>query len=56
MKLKEIQGRCASEMHVNVTIDCCFRAKKIVKKKMVENHELRSKIPWARWLLPKRLI
>ncbi|KAH1081729.1 hypothetical protein J1N35_021490 [Gossypium stocksii] len=57
MKLREIQRRCASEMHVNVTIDCCYRAKKIVKEKMAGNHkeefdllwdyahELRSKMP-----------
>ncbi|MBA0818483.1 hypothetical protein Gohar_022183 [Gossypium harknessii] len=44
-------------MHVNMTIDCCYRAKKIVKEKMAGNHkeefgllwdyahELRSKIP-----------
>ncbi|MBA0786620.1 hypothetical protein Gotri_025139 [Gossypium trilobum] len=57
MKLRKIQRRCASEMHVNVTIDCCYRVKKIVKEKMVGNHkeefgllwdyahELRSKMP-----------
>ncbi|MBA0672293.1 hypothetical protein Goklo_029754 [Gossypium klotzschianum] len=39
MKLKEIQGRCDFEMHVNVTVDCCSRAKKIVKKKMAGNHK-----------------
>ncbi|KAH1083893.1 hypothetical protein J1N35_023654 [Gossypium stocksii] len=39
MKLREIQRRCASEMHVNVTIDCCYRAKKIVKEKMAGNHK-----------------
>ncbi|KAK5845762.1 hypothetical protein PVK06_001981 [Gossypium arboreum] len=56
MKLREIQRRCASKMHVNVTIDCCYRAKKIVNEKMAKNHkdefgflwdyahELRSKI------------
>ncbi|MBA0754862.1 hypothetical protein Gogos_020554, partial [Gossypium gossypioides] len=38
MKLREIQRRCASEMHVNVTIGCCYRVKKIVKEKMVGNH------------------
>lgn len=32
MKLREIQRRCASEMYVNVTIDCCYRAKKIVNE------------------------
>ncbi|PPD91018.1 hypothetical protein GOBAR_DD12048 [Gossypium barbadense] len=53
MKLREIQKRCASEMHVNVTIDCCYKGKKIVKEKTVGNHkekfdyahELRSKMP-----------
>ncbi|MBA0731779.1 hypothetical protein Golax_025640 [Gossypium laxum] len=57
MKLREIQRRCCSEMHVNVTIDCCYRAKKIMKEKMAGNHkeefgllwhyahELRSKMP-----------
>ncbi|KAK5834833.1 hypothetical protein PVK06_010511 [Gossypium arboreum] len=57
MKLREIQRRCASEMHVNVTIDCCYRVKKIVSEKMAGNHkdefgllwdyahELRSKMP-----------
>ncbi|PPS07727.1 hypothetical protein GOBAR_AA12928 [Gossypium barbadense] len=57
MNLREIQKRCAFEMHVNVTIDCCYRAKKIVNEKMAGNHkdefgllwdyahELRSKIP-----------
>ncbi|MBA0780339.1 hypothetical protein Gotri_004451 [Gossypium trilobum] len=57
MKLRKIQRRCASEMHVNMTIDCCYRAKKMVKEKMTGNHkeefgllwdyahELRSKIP-----------
>ncbi|KHF98118.1 hypothetical protein F383_37327 [Gossypium arboreum] len=32
MKLREIQRRCASEMYVNVTIDCCYRARKIVNE------------------------
>ncbi|KAK5825544.1 hypothetical protein PVK06_020388 [Gossypium arboreum] len=57
MKLREIQRRCASEMHVNVTIDCFYRAKKIVNEKMAGNqkeefgllwdyaHELWSKMP-----------
>ncbi|MBA0702040.1 hypothetical protein Goari_000010 [Gossypium aridum] len=39
MKLREIQKRCASEMHVNVTINCCYRSKKIVKEKMIRNHK-----------------
>ncbi|MBA0756647.1 hypothetical protein Gogos_022247, partial [Gossypium gossypioides] len=39
MKLREIQRRCPSEIHVNVTIDCCYRAKKIVKEKMAGNHK-----------------
>ncbi|MBA0754868.1 hypothetical protein Gogos_020015 [Gossypium gossypioides] len=39
MKLREIQRRCAFEMHVNVTIDCCYRAKKILKEKMAGNHK-----------------
>ncbi|MBA0753857.1 hypothetical protein Gogos_021378, partial [Gossypium gossypioides] len=39
MKLREIQRRCAFEMHVNVTIDCCYRAKKIVKEEMAGNHK-----------------
>nr|KJB65227.1 hypothetical protein B456_010G085000 [Gossypium raimondii] len=38
IKLREIQRRCASEMYVNVSIDCCYRAKKIYA------HELRSKM------------
>ncbi|KAK5824761.1 hypothetical protein PVK06_019545 [Gossypium arboreum] len=33
--LSEIQRRCASEIYVNVSIDCCYRAKKIVKEKMI---------------------
>ncbi|XP_016755138.1 uncharacterized protein [Gossypium hirsutum] len=57
MKLREIQRSCASEMHVNVTIDCFYRAKKIVNEKMAGNqkeefgllwdyaHELWSKMP-----------
>ncbi|KAK5785936.1 hypothetical protein PVK06_040558 [Gossypium arboreum] len=57
MKLREIKRRCASKMHINVTIDCCYKEKKIVKEKMVGNHkkefgllwdyvhELRSKMP-----------
>ncbi|KAK5840128.1 hypothetical protein PVK06_009007 [Gossypium arboreum] len=57
MKLREIQRRCASKMLVNVIIDCCYRAKKIVKEKMagIHNeefsllwdyaHELRSNMP-----------
>ncbi|MBA0815725.1 hypothetical protein Gohar_000477 [Gossypium harknessii] len=39
MKLREIQIICALEMHINVSIDCCYRAKKIVKDKMVGNHK-----------------
>ncbi|MBA0755041.1 hypothetical protein Gogos_020306 [Gossypium gossypioides] len=39
MKMREIQRRCASEMHVNVTIDCCFRAKKITNEKMAGNNK-----------------
>ncbi|PPD78404.1 hypothetical protein GOBAR_DD24676 [Gossypium barbadense] len=39
MKLREIQIICALEMHINVSIDCCYRAKKIVKDKMVEKHK-----------------
>ncbi|KAG8481024.1 hypothetical protein CXB51_025783 [Gossypium anomalum] len=40
MKLREIQRRCASEMHVNVTIDCCYRERKIVNEKMAGNHRM----------------
>ncbi|MBA0738367.1 hypothetical protein Gogos_011734 [Gossypium gossypioides] len=39
MKLRRIQRISAFEMHVNVTIDCCYRAKKIVKEKTVGNHK-----------------
>ncbi|MBA0700930.1 hypothetical protein Goari_022499, partial [Gossypium aridum] len=39
MKLREIQIICALEMHIYVSIDCCYRAKKIVKDKMVGNHK-----------------
>ncbi|KAK5836556.1 hypothetical protein PVK06_012348 [Gossypium arboreum] len=39
MKLREFQRRCASKMHVNVTINCCYRAKKIVKEKIAGNHK-----------------
>ncbi|KAH1096090.1 hypothetical protein J1N35_013011 [Gossypium stocksii] len=46
MKLREIQRRCASEMHVNVTIDCCYRAKKIVKEKMAGNHKEEFGLLW----------
>ncbi|MBA0650252.1 hypothetical protein Goklo_017696, partial [Gossypium klotzschianum] len=38
MKLREIQRRCAFEMHINVTINCCYRSKKIMKEKMIRNH------------------
>ncbi|KAH1056784.1 hypothetical protein J1N35_034849 [Gossypium stocksii] len=46
MKLREIQRRCASEMNVNVTIDCCYRAKKIVKEKMAGNHKEEFGLLW----------
>ncbi|KAG8490316.1 hypothetical protein CXB51_015509 [Gossypium anomalum] len=46
MKLREIQRRFASEMHVNVTIDCCYRAKKIVKEKMARNHKEEFGLLW----------
>ncbi|MBA0571408.1 hypothetical protein Golob_004985, partial [Gossypium lobatum] len=39
MKLRKIQRRCASEMHVNVNIYCCYRATKVVKEKMVGRYE-----------------
>ncbi|MBA0776761.1 hypothetical protein Gotri_011713 [Gossypium trilobum] len=39
MKLREIQRICASKMYVNVTIDYCYRVKKIVNEKMVGNHK-----------------
>ncbi|KAG8481417.1 hypothetical protein CXB51_026252 [Gossypium anomalum] len=38
-KCFQIKTICASEMHVNVTIECCYRAKKIVKEKIVGNHK-----------------
>ncbi|KAK5795574.1 hypothetical protein PVK06_036843 [Gossypium arboreum] len=38
MKLRKIQ-KCASEMHVNVGIYCCYRAKKEVKENMASNYE-----------------
>ncbi|MBA0826177.1 hypothetical protein Goarm_011061 [Gossypium armourianum] len=37
IKLKEIQRRVASGMHVNVNITRCRRAKKMVKDKLAEN-------------------
>ncbi|MBA0672134.1 hypothetical protein Goklo_024639, partial [Gossypium klotzschianum] len=46
MKLKEFQRRCASEMHVNVTINYCYRVKKIVKEKMVGNHKEKFGLLW----------
>ncbi|MBA0754869.1 hypothetical protein Gogos_020015, partial [Gossypium gossypioides] len=46
MKLREIQRRCAFEMHVNVTIDCCYRAKKILKEKMAGNHKEEFGLLW----------
>ncbi|MBA0702041.1 hypothetical protein Goari_000010, partial [Gossypium aridum] len=46
MKLREIQKRCASEMHVNVTINCCYRSKKIVKEKMIRNHKEEFGLLW----------
>ncbi|MBA0803554.1 hypothetical protein Gohar_013749, partial [Gossypium harknessii] len=46
MKLSEIQRRCASKMHVNVTIDCCSKEKKIVKEKMVGNHKEEFGLLW----------
>ncbi|TYH90856.1 hypothetical protein ES332_A13G077500v1 [Gossypium tomentosum] len=39
MKLREIKRICVLEVHVNVSIDCCYKAKKIVKEKMVRNHK-----------------
>ncbi|MBA0575855.1 hypothetical protein Golob_027611 [Gossypium lobatum] len=39
MKLREIQRRCASKMHVNVTTGCCYKAKKPVKEKMAGNYK-----------------
>ncbi|MBA0790984.1 hypothetical protein Gohar_015592, partial [Gossypium harknessii] len=38
MKLREIQ-RSVSKMLVNVTIDCSYRAKKIMKEKMARNYK-----------------
>ncbi|PPR98692.1 hypothetical protein GOBAR_AA21980 [Gossypium barbadense] len=38
MKLRKFQ-KCASEMHVNVGIYCCYRAKKEVKENMASNYE-----------------
>ncbi|MBA0654058.1 hypothetical protein Goklo_021135, partial [Gossypium klotzschianum] len=46
MKLSEIQRRCATKMHVNVTIDCCYKKKKIVKEKMVGNHKEEFGLLW----------
>ncbi|KAH1108069.1 hypothetical protein J1N35_011837 [Gossypium stocksii] len=46
MKLREIQRSCASEMHVNVTIDCCYRVKKIVKEKKARNHKEEFGLLW----------
>ncbi|MBA0645735.1 hypothetical protein Goklo_013796 [Gossypium klotzschianum] len=37
IKLREIQRRVASGMHVNVNITRCRRAKKMVKDKLAEN-------------------
>ncbi|MBA0664098.1 hypothetical protein Goklo_004157, partial [Gossypium klotzschianum] len=45
-KLRKIQRRYASEMHVNVTIDCCYRVKKIVKEKMAGNHKEEFGLLW----------
>ncbi|MBA0548916.1 hypothetical protein Golob_019979, partial [Gossypium lobatum] len=39
MKLRQIQRRCVSKMHVNVSIDCSYRAKKIMKEKMARNYK-----------------
>ncbi|KAK5786958.1 hypothetical protein PVK06_041608 [Gossypium arboreum] len=50
IKLKEIQRRCASEMHVNVTIDCCYRAKKIVNEKMAGNHKAHLRVNFSQLL------
>ncbi|MBA0664099.1 hypothetical protein Goklo_004157 [Gossypium klotzschianum] len=33
-------------MHVNVTIDCCYRVKKIVKEKMAGNHKEEFGLLW----------
>ncbi|MBA0687126.1 hypothetical protein Goari_014687 [Gossypium aridum] len=46
MKLSEIQRKCASKIHVNVTIDCCYKEKKIVKEKMVGNHKEEFGLLW----------
>ncbi|MBA0696008.1 hypothetical protein Goari_002596, partial [Gossypium aridum] len=45
-KLRKIQRRCAFEIHVNVTIDCCYRVKKIVKEKMPGNHKEEFGLLW----------
>ncbi|MBA0618604.1 hypothetical protein Godav_027922 [Gossypium davidsonii] len=37
MKLREIQRRVSSEMHVNINMTRCRRAKKTVKDKLVRN-------------------
>ncbi|MBA0693165.1 hypothetical protein Goari_010669, partial [Gossypium aridum] len=46
MKPREIQRRCASKMYVNVTIDYCYRVKKIVNEKMVGNNKEKFGLLW----------
>ncbi|KAK5826072.1 hypothetical protein PVK06_020980 [Gossypium arboreum] len=46
MKLREIQRICASNMHVNVSIDYFYKAKKIVKEKMVGNSKKEFGMLW----------
>ncbi|MBA0731284.1 hypothetical protein Golax_004556 [Gossypium laxum] len=46
MKLREIQRRSASEMYVNVTFDCCYKAKKIVNEKTVGNYKEEFGLLW----------
>ncbi|PPS16980.1 hypothetical protein GOBAR_AA03605 [Gossypium barbadense] len=46
MKLGGIQRICASNMHVNVSIDYFYKAKKIVKEKMVGNSKKEFGMLW----------
>ncbi|MBA0707485.1 hypothetical protein Golax_019528 [Gossypium laxum] len=46
MKLREIQGRVASEMHVNVNMTRCRRAKNMVKDKLAGNFEEEFVVLW----------
>ncbi|MBA0778283.1 hypothetical protein Gotri_006162 [Gossypium trilobum] len=46
MKLREIQRICASDMHINVSTDYFYKAKKIMKEKMAGNSKTEFGMLW----------